>query len=228
LDIKLNLEGTNPALVGLGTYIVNTEGCNDCHSAGPATEYARGGNPFFGQPKKVNAATYLGGGRDFLGVAGLAAPHIISRNLTPTPKTGLPEGDHTFEDFLTIFRTGKDFDGLHANCSATVTTNCFPQNRPPMPSVDGDLLQVMPWPNFKDLTNCWPVSSQIVHTNFCWRLEPSGSACQCHLTTSESQNQDSSFAWEPSLRVRVLLSMRATNRLPSPSNPTRALLGDSS
>jgi hypothetical protein len=151
--VHLNMEGLNPALVGLGSYMVNTEGCNDCHSAGPQTEYARGGNPFFGQPKQVNAATYLGGGRDFLGVAGLANPHIISRNLTPTPKTGLPEGDHTFEEFLTIMRTGKDFDHLHPNCSATVTTNCFPQNPPPMPSVDGDLLQVMPWPNFKDLTD---------------------------------------------------------------------------
>lgn len=32
--VPLNLEGKNPALVGLGSYIVNTEGCNDCHSAG--------------------------------------------------------------------------------------------------------------------------------------------------------------------------------------------------
>jgi hypothetical protein len=161
----LNLEGKNPALVGLGSYIVNTEGCNDCHSAGPPTQYAKGGNPFLfkigsetvNQPKKVNAATYLGGGRDFGNVfptfSGPLAPHIISRNLTPSAKTGLPEGDHTFEEFLTIIRTGKDFDHLHPNCSATVTTNCFSVNLPPIPTVDGDLLQVMPWPNFKDLTD---------------------------------------------------------------------------
>ena len=150
--VHLNMEGLNPALVGLGSYIVNTEGCNDCHSAGPQTQYAKGGNPFFGQPKKVNPATYLGGGRDFGAVSGPPSPHIISRNLTPSTKTGLPEGDHTFEDFLTVIRTGKDFDHLHPNCSASVTTNCFPQN-PPNPPVDGDLLQVMPWPNFKDLTD---------------------------------------------------------------------------
>jgi len=149
--VPLNLVGKNPALVGLGSYIVNTEGCNDCHSAGPPTQYARGGNPFFGQSKKVNPATYLGGGRDFAPVSGPPSPHIIARNLTPSPKTGLPEGDHTFDEFLTIMRTGKDFDHLHRNCSATVTTTCFPQN-PPNPPVDGDLLQVMPWPNFKDLT----------------------------------------------------------------------------
>ena len=142
-------------MVGLGSYIVNTEGCNDCHDAGPPTEYAHGGDPFFGQPKHVNLATYLGGGRDFLTVSGPPSPHIISRNLTPTPKTGLPEGDHTFEEFLTIFRTGKDFDHLHPNCSTTITTNCFPVPTPanPVPPVDGDLLQVMPWPNFKDLTD---------------------------------------------------------------------------
>lgn len=155
--VPLNMAGLNPALVGLGSYLVNTEGCNDCHSAGPPTQYARGGNPFLGQPKTVNPATYLGGGRDFGIVfptfSGPAAPHIISRNLTPSTKTGLPEGDHTFEEFLKIIRTGKDFDQLHPNCSATVSTNCFAQNTPPMPSVDGDLLQVMPWPNFKDLTD---------------------------------------------------------------------------
>src|SRR5215469_11231762 len=50
--VLLDLEGKNPALVGLGSYIVNTEGCNDCHSAGPPTQYAPGGNPYLGQPKK--------------------------------------------------------------------------------------------------------------------------------------------------------------------------------
>jgi len=116
---------------------------------------AHGGNPFFGQPKHVDLATYLGGGRDFLTVSGPPSPHIISRNLTPTPKTGLPEGDHTFDGFLTIFCTGKDFDHLHPNCSATITTNCFPVPTliDPVPPVDGDLLQVMPRPNFKDLTD---------------------------------------------------------------------------
>jgi len=155
--VRLNLEGKNPALVGLGSYIVNTEGCNDCHSAGPPTQYAAGGNPYLGQPKVVNTTTYLGGGRDFgkvfAPIAGMNAPDIISRNLTPAPnnKTGLPGGDITFEDFLKIITTGKDFDHLHPNCSVNVTTNCFSVNPAPTPSVDGDLLQVMPWPNFKDL-----------------------------------------------------------------------------
>ena len=64
--VPLNLEGKNRALVGLGSYIVNAQqGCNGCHSAGPATEFLPGNNPYFGQPAKVNPATYLGGGRDF-------------------------------------------------------------------------------------------------------------------------------------------------------------------
>jgi hypothetical protein len=147
--VSLNLEGKNRALVGLGSYIVNTEGCNDCHSAGPPMEYVRGGNPFFGQPKKVNPATYLGGGRDFgeVAVPPVGSAHIISRNLTPTSKTGLPEGDHTFAEFLEIIRHGTDFDNLHPTCTGAPNSGCIPK------PFDGALLQIMPWPNFKDLTD---------------------------------------------------------------------------
>jgi hypothetical protein len=146
--VPLNLQGRDRDLVGLGSYLVNTEGCNDCHDAGPRTEYARGGNPFFGQPKKVNPATYLGGGRDFgeLAVPPIGSAHIISRNLTPTPKTGLPEGDHTFAQFREILKHGKDFDNLHPNCTGASHSGCVPK------PFDGTLLQIMPWPNFKDIT----------------------------------------------------------------------------
>ena len=85
-------------LVGLGSYFVNAvSGCNGCHSAGPQTEYALGHNPYFGQPKLINTATYLAGGRDFGTVAPPPSPHIVSRNLTPD-KSGLPEGGATFGD----------------------------------------------------------------------------------------------------------------------------------
>jgi hypothetical protein len=144
--VPLNLEGKNRALVGLGSYIVNAVAdCDGCHSAGPQTEFAPGRNPYFGQPAKVNPKTYLGGGRDF-GPLIPNTPDIISRNLTPD-KTGMPEGGHTFEEFLQILRTGVDMDHLHPPCSATVTTNCFP------PPFDGDLLQVMPWPVHHNMTN---------------------------------------------------------------------------
>jgi hypothetical protein len=89
--VPLNIEGKDPALVGLGSYLVNASGgCNDCHSAGPQTEYLPGGNPFFGQPVRINPATYLGGGRDFGPLPPTpGSPHIVSRNLTPD-KTGFP------------------------------------------------------------------------------------------------------------------------------------------
>jgi len=48
--VPLDLVGKNRSLVGLGSYIVNAVGdCNGCHSAGPATEFAMGGNPYFNQ-----------------------------------------------------------------------------------------------------------------------------------------------------------------------------------
>ena len=147
--VQLNLQGKNLALVGLGSYLVNMGGCNDCHSAGPPTQFVRGNNPFFGQPKKINPATYLGGGRDFgeLPNPPIGSAHIISRNLTPTPKTRLPEGDHTFQEFLEIMRKGTDFDGLHPTCAGKPNSGCIP------PPFNGNLLQIMPWPNFQELTD---------------------------------------------------------------------------
>ncbi len=149
--VPLNLEGKNRALVGLGSYIVNAVAdCDGCHSAGPPTEFARGGNPYFGQPTKINPATYLGGGNHFH-IAGPNFPDIVSRNLTPD-KTGLPEGGHSFAEFVQIIRTGVDLDHAHPNCSATITTNCFPTG-PGNPPFVSDLLQVMPWPIHKNMTD---------------------------------------------------------------------------
>jgi hypothetical protein len=95
--VALNLKGKNVAFVGLGSYIVNAQGgCNDCHTNPP---YAPGGDPFQGQPRKVNAARYLAGGMPF-------GPGIVSRNITPDAN-GLP-GGLTFTEFLHVMRTGED------------------------------------------------------------------------------------------------------------------------
>ena len=146
--VHLNLAGKDHELVGLGSYIVNGQAdCNGCHSAGPRTEFLGGGNPYMGQKEKINPATYLGGGRDFGPYpAPNSALHIISRNLTPD-KSGLPEGGHTFAEFRRIIRTGVDLDGLHPNCSTTVTTNCL------QPPFRGDLLQIMPWNIYQNMTD---------------------------------------------------------------------------
>jgi hypothetical protein len=145
--VQLNLSGKDRGLVGLGSYIVNSiAGCNDCHSAGPPTQFLPGANPFFGQsPKKINPATYLGGGRDF-GPLIPGSAHIISRNLTPD-KTGMPEGGHSFAEFVQIIRTGVDMDHLHPTCTGAPNANCVP------PPFDGSLLQIMPWPVFQTMTD---------------------------------------------------------------------------
>lgn len=144
--VPLNLNGKNRALVGLGSYLVNVSGdCNGCHSAGPQTEYARGHNPYFGQQAMVNPNTYLGGGRDF-GPLIPGSAHIISRNLTPD-KSGKPEGGASFEEFVRSVRMGIDADQLHPTCTGAPNANCVP------PPFDGSLLQIMPWPNFRNLTD---------------------------------------------------------------------------
>lgn len=147
--VPLNLKGKNRALVGLGSYIVNATGdCNGCHSAGPATEFLPGGNPYQGQhPTKTNPATYLGGGRDFgpFGPGGALA-HLLSRNLTPD-KTGRPLGGDEFSEFVEMMRTGKDFDHIHPTCTGAPNGTCVP------PPFDGTLLQVMRWPSFSNMTD---------------------------------------------------------------------------
>lgn len=86
--VPLNLKGKNRALVGLGSYIVNSNGCNDCHTH---PSYAPGHDPFLGQPEQINADQYLTGGRQF-------GP-FTSANLTPDA-LGRPAG-LTLEEFIT-------------------------------------------------------------------------------------------------------------------------------
>ena len=127
--VDLNLKGKNKALVGLGSYLVNANGdCNGCHYAtlSASSPYAPGHDPYQGQPKQTEQAGYLAGGTQLFG------PFFIPRNLTPD-KTGLPEGGASFEEFVSIIRTGVDPDHAH------------PQF--------GPLLQVMPWPTFQNMTD---------------------------------------------------------------------------
>ena len=162
--IRLTMTGKDPDMVGLGSYLVNVSGdCNGCHSAGPATAFAPGGNPyflrganppFFSGTKRINPATYLGGGNDFGAFPSPGgAVHIISRNLTPD-STGRPEGGNTLSDFMLIMRTGIDLDHAHPNCP-TNTPNCLlsPPLPPGVPPFNGALLQVMPWFAFQNMTD---------------------------------------------------------------------------
>jgi hypothetical protein len=144
--VRLDLEGKDRRLVGLGSFLVNAvTGCSDCHTAADPTKwYLPGGNPFFGQPGKLNPDVYLGGGRDF-GPLIPSSAHIVSRNLTPD-KTGRP-GGRTFGEFRQIMRTGVDLDKLHPTCTGAPDSTCVP------PPFDGSLLQIMPWPVYENMTD---------------------------------------------------------------------------
>lgn len=145
--VSLNMANKNVALVGLGSYFVNVVGdCNGCHSAGPPTQYVKGGNPYMNQPKQVNPKTYLGGGRNFGPLIPNSAS-IISRNLTPD-SSGLPIGGDSFDQFVQVIRTGVDPDHLHPPCGTSgPNAGCIPA------PFDGNLLQVMPWPGLKNLSD---------------------------------------------------------------------------
>lgn len=122
--IPLDLRGKNPALVGLGSYIVNAQAdCNGCHGN---PQWATGGDPFQGQPAVIAANGYLVGG------ASLFGPVFVPRNLTPNA-AGLPAG-MTREQFIHTIRTGQD-------------------RRPTGDPPDSPLLQIMPWPNFRNMTD---------------------------------------------------------------------------
>lgn len=123
--VPLNLQGKNRNLVGLGSYIVNAQsGCNDCHTN---PSYVPGHDPFLGQPLRINRANYLAGGTQF-------GP-FVSRNLTPNAN-GLPAG-LTAQQFIQVMRRGTDLKHIP----------------PHVPSEEHDLLQVMPWPVFRNMSD---------------------------------------------------------------------------
>lgn len=122
--VSLDMTGKNPALVGLGSYIVNGQGaCNDCHTNPP---FEAGGDPFLGEPRKTNVEGFLAGGVEF-------GP-FVSRNLTPNA-SGRPAG-LTLDQFLFVLDTGTDVKG----------------RAPFVPSPTNDLLQVMPWPVYQQMS----------------------------------------------------------------------------
>jgi hypothetical protein len=165
--VHLKLAGKDRALVGLGSYLVNAVGdCNGCHTSGgpPNFNYAPGGNPYFNQPLVTDPTIYLSGGQNFgpvgtpTGPNGYQGPAMITRNLTPD-KNGRPEGGHTLAEFKQIMRHGTDFDQIHPTCTpeqlaeieAGATPVCIPTS--PGNTADGNLLQVMPWPTFSQMSD---------------------------------------------------------------------------
>jgi hypothetical protein len=92
--VRLDLRGKDRKLVGLGSYLVNAQAeCVTCHTH---PQFLPGGNPYLGEPLKINTVNYLGGGEAF-------GP-FVSTNLTPDAN-GKP-GGLTFEEFEARLRTG--------------------------------------------------------------------------------------------------------------------------
>ena len=98
--IPLNLRGKDWELVGLGSYIVNTTGCNDCHTH---PNWANGGNPFLGQPEQINTAEYLAGGRQFF-----SGTTLIATSLNITPDQNDRPAGLTLAGFLEVMHHGHD------------------------------------------------------------------------------------------------------------------------
>jgi len=96
--VPLKLRGRNLELLGLGSYLINTSGCGECHTH-PA--FVPGGNPFLGQAEVINTAVYMSGGRMF-------GPVNTAPNITPD-EFGKPAG-LDFAAFETAIRTGRKPD----------------------------------------------------------------------------------------------------------------------
>jgi hypothetical protein len=149
-NIKLD---PNVRSQGLGSYLVTASNCNDCHTQ---PNFAPGGDPAQRQPKQVNLANYLAGGRVFPTPAGT----FCSRNLTPAPNTDLPAG-LTRKQFIYVMKTG-----------------CDPQDENFDDPQTCGLLNVMPWSNFNvtydnfELSAIYDYLSALPHTEV-------GAATQC-------------------------------------------------
>jgi hypothetical protein len=120
--VKLTFRRDKAELVGIGSDLVNAVGsCNDCHTC-PSYEPGADNNPYTGGPGEVNAENFLAGGVVF-------GPGLVSANLTPAHEGGLPEQGHTFRQFHSMLRTGRDADD------------------------PTHILQVMPWPVLRNMTD---------------------------------------------------------------------------
>jgi len=91
------------AKVGRGSYLVNAlADCSSCHTDGDGDGVFDGG--FIPGTIDVNTSAYLAGGVDIGSLAGVK--RILSRNLTPDPRTGL---SLTEEQFIATMQFGADF-----------------------------------------------------------------------------------------------------------------------
>jgi hypothetical protein len=92
--VSLNLEGRDSQLVYLGSFIVNSQGCNSCHTC-PSLRAGK-------TTTSVNSMNYLAGGVPFVAVK--------SPNLTPD-SAGLPGGE-SYDQFLDSMKNAQHHQDL--------------------------------------------------------------------------------------------------------------------
>jgi len=180
--VGVDLTDKDPLQVGLGSYIVNTAGiCNHCHSANQyykagfpltTTDFsAQTGNPYFLPPPngpyafagelrpdggavfQIDPTTFVAGGQQF-------GP-FASKNLTPdvngSPSSFAPysvnyaEGGLDWITYWAVLHNGVDIDHLFDQCGSS-TNATAPNGCLPAPS-NAVVLQVMPWPTVRQLTD---------------------------------------------------------------------------
>lgn len=156
--VPLNLTGKNEAQVGVGSYIINTAGvCNHCHSA---NQYVPAGNPYDLPPPNgpysgkivngraqftIDTTTFQAGGSKFGAVyAKNLTPSPDSSVVNPTPTTPYyASGGVDWPTFWSIMHNGTDIDQILLPQATPITIS----------SANDALLQVMPWPAVRHLTD---------------------------------------------------------------------------
>ena len=122
--VQLKFDPKDRVAVARGSYLVNAlGGCVGCHTM---PTYEPGGDPFKGEPEKLNVKNLLAGGKCF-------GP-IRSPNITPDAN-GHPAGLSP-ADFADSMRSGK--------------VHMMENGKKPDPN---DIQKVMPWPEFRHMTD---------------------------------------------------------------------------
>lgn len=122
--VQLKFDPKDRVDVARGSYLVNAAGgCVGCHTM---PTYEPGGDPFKGEPEKLNVRNLLAGGKCF-------GP-FRSPNITPDAN-GHP-GGLSLTDFIDSIRGGK--------------VHMMQDGQKPDPN---EIQKVMPWPEFRHLTD---------------------------------------------------------------------------
>jgi mono/diheme cytochrome c family protein len=145
--VQLKFDPKDRLAVARGSYLVNAAGgCVGCHTM---PTYEPGGDPFKGEPEKLNLKNLLAGGKCF-------GPN---RSPNITPDTNGHPGGLALADFIDSIRSGK--------------VHMMENGQKPDPN---DIQKVMPWPEFRHL-NDEDLSSIYAYLTAVPHAEPANLKC---------------------------------------------------